>query len=390
MEASLILWTSAQLEAIRQSVNAENFEVVHTDLRDAFHPLQELLEKVHGEVLIVDCSGVQTPQDLLALESFSNDHQDVVIFMLNSAYEVSTLKAAMKVGVREVFASPPNAGDFSASLKRLLLRKKNTPSTDEKHAKVVSFLSCKGGSGATFLATNFAYILAQELGKNTAFIDLDLQCGDAVYYVSQGPGKSSVIDITEQIDRLDATLLSSSMLHITDKFDLLSAPEEPVSSDTINVNQIERLIEVAKKCYDVLVLDLDRIVTPSTLKALNMSDHVFIVMENLLPFVRDAKRVIAKFRAMGYDERKLKLVVNRYERNGTIDIKEIEKAVGIKVSYTISSSFRDVAQAINTGTPLLHVNTENFIVDALRRMAQEFTGTKSVKRSDWFSRLMHS
>ena len=119
-----------------------------------------------------------------------------------------------------------------------------------------------------------------------------------------------------------------------------------------------------------------------------MADEIYIVMENLLPFLRDAKRVIAKCRALGYDDRKLRLIVNRYERSDIIDVAQIEKAVGLKVSQTIASSFKDVAQAINTGVPIAQVNPQNTIVDSLREMANEFEPLKTSKTPNWINRLM--
>ena len=46
-------------------------------------------------------------------------------------------------------------------------RGKNPASND---GKVFAFLSCKGGSGATFLAANFAYVLAYEFSRRVALI----------------------------------------------------------------------------------------------------------------------------------------------------------------------------------------------------------------------------
>ena len=40
-------------------------------------------------------------------------------------------------------------------------------------------MGAKGGAGATMLACNFAVALAQESGKKTLLIDLDLPLGDA-------------------------------------------------------------------------------------------------------------------------------------------------------------------------------------------------------------------
>jgi pilus assembly protein CpaE len=310
--------------------------------------------------------------------------------MLTDTRNAEVMVSAMQAGVREVLMMPPSLDDFAAALRRLSQRKKSPPKELMLRAKRVAFLSCKGGSGATFLATNFAAVLAAKMGRNTIFLDFDLQCGDAVYYVAPGPGKSNITEITRQIERLDSKLLASSVLHVGTNFDLLSAPEESEAGYNMSPLQLEKLVDIASMNYDMVVMDLDRVLSPLTNQALDMADVIYIVMENLLPFLRDAKRMVAKYRTLGYDDQKLRLIVNRYEPNDIIDVAQIENVVGIKVSHTIASSFQDVAQAINTGMPIMQVNPNNVIVDALQFMAQEFETGKPQKRGGWINRFMGS
>ena len=390
MKAFLVSYSAAQLESLRLVVEAEGYELANAIQRVHGDALLPLIDNLNADVLIVDCSTDAQANDLAALERLTATNSNVVVLMLNQTRAAETLLAAMQAGVREVLLSPPNAADLTAALRRFALRKKASPNKDDTHTKTIAFMSCKGGSGATFLATNFADILAKDFGKKTAFLDLDLQCGDAAYYVSSGPNQSDITELTQQIDRLDAKLLTASMLHIGPNFDLLSAPEEPEASYTMSAPQLERLLNLVEANYDMVVLDVDRVLDALTIKALDMSDVIYLVMENLLPFVRDAKRLVAKFRALGYEDNKIRIVVNRYEKNGTIDVAQIEKAVGLKVSHTIRSSFADVAQAINTGVPITEVNASNTIVQVLRDMAHGFDGAHPHRGLSWIDRFMGS
>jgi pilus assembly protein CpaE len=311
----------------------------------------------------------------------------LAVIMLCSSLETSTLVAAMQAGIREVLSTPLVPAELLASLQRMAQRQHATPSVFEKKAKIVSFLSCKGGSGATFLATNFADVLAKDFDQKTIFLDLDLHYGDAAYYVSQGPNQSDITELTRQINRLDAQLLASSVLHIGPKLDLLSAPEDPEASYSISDTELVRLMQVVQANYDMVVLDVERVLGPLTIKALDMSDVIYLVMENLLPFVRDAKRLVTKFKALGYSDSKIRVVVNRYEKNSTIDIAQIEKALGLKVSYTIRSNFADAAQAINTGVPITDINPNSPIVQVLRTMAHTFDDNALVKKPNWFEHI---
>jgi pilus assembly protein CpaE len=294
----------------------------------------------------------------------------------------------MQSGIREVLAYPTDENELREAIKRVEKRISTESKEKQINSKVISFISCKGGSGATFLATNFSYLLAEEFNQNTIFLDLDLQNGDAIYYVSPGTSKSDVIEITKQIDRLDDKLLASSVLHVSKNFDLLPSPEESDSINSMTPEALEKLINTSTKNYDIVVMDLERAMNTVTTQAIQMSNLVYIIMENLLPFIRDAKRLIQKLRDMGYSDQKIRLVVNRYENNGTIDIDQIESAVGIRVSHTIHSSFKEVAEAINTGVPIIKVNSNNTVVKNLRLMALEVTDGEKAKKTSWFNRLL--
>ena len=91
--------------------------------------------------------------------------------------------------------------------------------------QVLAFMSCKGGSGATFLATNLGWQLAES--KSVLLIDLDLQFGGALSYVSDGRPSSTIADVAHDISRLDASFLAASAVKVTPSFSILAAPEDP-------------------------------------------------------------------------------------------------------------------------------------------------------------------
>ena len=374
---------------MKTALASQGIEWAQALRRDQALALADLPKPMHADLWLVDCSGEHQDQDMATLGAWMADQPHLSVIMLSTVLDPHTLVKAMQSGIREVLLTPVVPADLLAALQRFSKRKLALPKSIDKPPKVVSFMSCKGGSGATFLATNFADILAKDFEKKTIFLDLDLHYGDAAYYVSQGPNQSDITELTRQINRLDAQLLASSVLHIGPHFDLLSAPEDPAANDAISGDQLASLMAVVQANYDMVVLDVDRVLDPLAIKALDMSDVIYLVMENLLPFVRDAKRLVAKFKALGFSEKKIRVVVNRYEKNSTIDIAQFEKALGIQVSYTIRSNFADAAQAINTGVPITDVNTNSPIVRVLRDMAQSFDTQPAYKSHSWFDRLVN-
>ena len=214
-------------------------------------------------------------------------------------------------------------------------------------------MSCKGGSGATFLATNLGYALAALENKRVVLIDLNLQFGDASLFVSDSKPLATLADVAQQIHRLDHSLLASSMLNVTPNFALLAAPEDPVHADDVKPEHIDALLTLARQHYDFILLDVGRGLDAVSVRALDQSDMIFPVLQTTLPYVRDGKRLLDVFRSLDYHRDKIFLIVNRHEKSSEIKLRDLETAYGSAVFMTIPNHYEAAAASVNQGVPVL-------------------------------------
>jgi pilus assembly protein CpaE len=387
MTASFVFGVGRQLDDVRQGVEAEGYEIAQTLSRKDGQPLASLLAGVDCDLLIADSTHAAQSEDFAAIGVLIRAHPSVTVIVLSESRDAAVLMAAMHAGVREVLPFSPSATELAAALRRMPRRGLGT-TEDTAGGRVIAFMSCKGGSGATFLATNLGYMLATEHDKQTILIDLDLQYGDATYFMADAPAKSNIADLTRQIGRLDANLLAATLMQVTPTFGLLAAPEEPEEGLSITAAHLERVLDVARQNYDFVILDLDRKLDAVAIKALDKAELIFPVMQHMLPSVRNARRLVRAFRSLNYPPSKLRLIVNRYERRSTIDLPQLEEAVGLKVSYTIPNSYADVVESINTGVPLLKVNANNPVTRGLREIADELAEKPAPGARGWIGRLI--
>jgi pilus assembly protein CpaE len=386
MKAILISRTQRQLEELRHAVEAGPWGVAAAVLRKASQPLLPLLAAQGADLVVVD-GGPSAQEDLEALAPFTAAHPDVAVVVLSGNRDSDTLLAAMHAGVREVLPSPATAAELSAALGRLA-RRQGAPRPAAPPGRVIAFVSCKGGSGATFVATNVAYLLGAEHAKPTALVDLDLQYGDASYFVTDAPGKSSIADLARQSDRLDARLLAACMTHVAPNFDVLAAPDDPEQSLAVTAVQVERILDLVVQKYAFVILDVDRVLDTLSIKALDRAERVYLVMENMVPFVRDARRLLGILRSLGYPDSKLRLVVNRFRKSSGIEIARLEKAVGLPVAHVLQESFDDVSEAVNAGVALTTLHPHNTVARGLRAVADGIAGGHGPVPSGWVSRLV--
>ena len=103
------------------------------------------------DVLIVDQA---TRHGLSAVESLSMVAPEIDILLISDDTSADFLLHSMRAGVREVIPLSASQEVLQAALARVMAKRgKQSPVSE---GKVFAFLSCKGGSGATFVAANFA------------------------------------------------------------------------------------------------------------------------------------------------------------------------------------------------------------------------------------------
>lgn len=385
MRTILISRSAEGLEALQRAVQRDGHDVALAFVREAGKPILPHLHGTDAELLVVE-GACSSPEDMAALERLTVERPALRVLLMCKGREPDALIAAMRCGVHEVLHAPLDAAELSAALHRASRRRAAADPAPPATGRIVAFIACKGGSGATLLATNFAHLVATECGKRVGFIDLDLEYGDSSAFLTDQRPKASVADVAQQVDRLDAKLLATSMLRVVPNLFLLPAPDDPAAGLAVTAQQVERLLEVARASFDVVVLDLGRAFDGVAVKALDRADFIFPVTEDLVPALRDARRLVRTFEALGYPAHKVRLVVNRHDKRSAIPLAEIEKAVGAKVHQAIPNSFAEVAQAINLGVPLATIAPRNPVLAALRELIGHVIEVPADRRG-WLGRL---
>ena len=309
-----------------------------------------------------------TASDLALLEQLSLRHPHAAFILLCPAMPSELLIQAMRIGVRDVLPTPVSPQALMAAVARV----EQKPMRAEKHkGKVLAFIACKGGSGATFLASNLGYALAAEHGKRVALIDLNLQFGDASLFVSDKVPATTLSDVANNISRLDASFLASSLVHVLPNFGVLAAPENPVQGSDVQPGHIDALLGLAATEYDYVILDVGRNLDAVSVKALDHADLIFPVLQETLPFIRDAKRIISTLQSLGYGRDKIHLIVNRYEKGGEIQLGDVERTLDMKVFVTFPNSFEAVSASVNQGVPILKMTKRDPVSKTLLKLGHD-------------------
>ena len=389
MNADLIVSSASLARTVAATLSREGFVVQTQRIRPAAQALASWLPELCSDIVVVDSTSAHEQSDLQALEAMTFARPQLYVILITDNSDKQLLFSAMRAGVREVLTLPLTDSALGDALQRCALHQaklQEQASQGATQAKVVAMLACKGGSGASFLATNLSYLMAAEFSKSCALVDLDLQYGDATFYLGADAAKNHIGDLTHQIERLDAQLLLSCLHPVAPKLALLAAPQDMETALSITASQVEKVLRLARQKHEVLVLDVHRAMDALAIQALDMADVVYLVLDNTMPSVRDAKRQVKLFRSLGYADDKLRVLVNRYDSHGFVDLKSIEEAVGLPVVHTVPQQWTAATESISLGQPLVKTHPQNPVVDALRQVAAHLLQTEAPKTKTWLSR----
>ncbi len=346
--------------------------------------LRAIAEKEHPDVIIVE-GLCHDAGELAPIESVTTSYPQMIIIMLCSQQTSDFLINAMRVGVREVLPSPAGKEALEAAVSRA--ESKLGLRSAQRSGRILAFVSCKGGSGSTFLATNLGHQLGAE-NKKVLLIDLNLQFGEAVLTVHDRKAISNVAEVARNLSRLDASFLTASTVEVTPNFAILAAPEDPAESLQVKPEHLDAILNLAVNQYDFIILDVGKNLDDLTIKALDRAHNIFLVVQTMLPYIRNANRMMSVFRSLGYPQDKVELLVNRFWKNGEIGLEDLRASLGISRMRTVPNGYKEVAKAINEGVPLATVAKSSPVLKAIAELAQSLLPKPDLAQGGLLSRLL--
>lgn len=327
------------------------------------------------DVVIIDLDS--DPEYTLRLvESICSDGATNVIVFSEQADPALMLRC-LRAGAREYLNAPITNAAMTEALVRVWSRRLETPVVVEEEAphevvdgRLFVFMSAKGGSGVTTLATNFAVSLAEQSKKRTLLIDLNLPLGDAALNLGIKSIYSSV-SAFENASRIDPFFLSSLLVQHESGLFVLAAPSEMNRFQPAD-DAVGALLTVALKDFQYVVVDAGLTLDLQRSYRLDESVTIYLVTQLGIPELRNTNRLIKDLPAEGGP--RLEIVVNRFD-SGSQGIEEahVAQALTKPVRWKIPNDYAAVRQMQNTATPLTHGDSE--IAQTIKQMTQAICGT---------------
>jgi pilus assembly protein CpaE len=171
-------------------------------------------------------------------------------------------------------------------------------------------------------------------------------------FLDLGLDRKSIVDLVSA-PSIDADLVKSIVLTHDSGIDLLLAPPTPEAADHVSAAHLHEILQLLAGMYDYVVVDIDKRLEDRNLMVLDVADTIFAVMTADLSCLKNVRLLLETIGHLGYEQNKLKLVLNRSNAYTGISIKSAEGALRRPIEFQVVNEYRGAISALNTGAPFM-------------------------------------
>ena len=268
---------------------------------------------------------------------------DLQIVVLVEEADPNLILQFLRQGAQEFLTRP-----FSQEQLRQVLEKLSrlNPSLGSERGRVTALIPAKGACGATTLASNLAVHHKKISGGRVLLADLDPLTG-TISFLLKLKSTYSFMDALHHAASLDADLWKGLVTQ-SQGVDVLLPPENPVDS-IHGLQSALPVIEFARRLYEHVIIDVGSIYGDWTVSIAKAADEVLIVSTNELPALQATSRGLQYLESAGVQKHKLKLVINRFNKEAGLSKEMIEMALHTDVYHSVPSDYENVQRALLDG-----------------------------------------
>lgn len=299
------------------------------------------------QALLVDFSKSKDPES--DARTIRETAPSTILIGIGALNDVALFRRLLSAGVADYLIKPLQ----NDSLQQAIISAAHFSAGQEKKAGVadlIVIIGARGGVGASTIAVNCAWTLAEESKNSVALVDLDMHFGSSALALDIEPSPG-LREALKNPSRIDSLFVTSALVKATDRLYVLGS-EEPIDEEIMpDPTAISLLLSEMRGRFQYVIVDLPHnllrlydVIFPET-------SRVFIVSDLSLAGIRDTVRLMNRIRTINAKQ-DIRIIANRVPA-ATVGItnKDFERGTGGKIDFIIPDDAK-IAIANNAGKPI--------------------------------------
>jgi pilus assembly protein CpaE len=297
------------------------------------------------------------------------------VVIIGAVNDIRLFRELMARGVSEYIVPPLQPLDLIRTICGLYVN------PDKPFAgRVIGVIGARGGVGASTIAHNLAWSIAERQEVGATLIDLDLSFGTAALDFNQDP-QQSIADVLMAPDRVDDVFLERVTTKHTQRLQMLTAPATLEREFELDSSAFEVVIDRVRRTSPFVVLDLPHIWTSWVKQTLLSADDVIIVAAPDLASLRNSKNILDLLKSLRpYDAPPtVALSMVGVPKKPEIPFKDFAEALGAEPIASFAFDPQLYGMAANNGQMIGEVAPQAKSAITIDALAAGLTGRKVVE-----------
>lgn len=325
-----------------------------------------------------------------ATRAIMSQRPNTGVIMMSVLNEPDVLRRSMLAGAREYLVKPFSLDELLSSVRSVhemveqlprhqvvtetttaAPQQSATASKPAGQARIISFVSSKGGVGRSFLSTNFAVALKELTDKRVAILDANLSFGDVGLMMNVGDAKT-ILDAVQYRGSIDDELVETLLQDHASGVKMVLAPTSPQDAETVTAEIVRDVLAVMTTMFDYIVIDTRAGFDDVSLQVYDLSDLMLLIVTMDMAAIKDARQFLEITDLLEYEKDRVRIVLNRSNNYSGIPAGEIGESLGREIWFEIPDEPGPVLRSINEGVPLVGENSESRVAAEIRRAASNY------------------
>ncbi|SEV89653.1 pilus assembly protein CpaE [Cognatiyoonia koreensis] len=363
------------------SRDVQNFDLLIEDMEAA-------LGETWGDLSFDDALPFLQQPDSRTLEFFAiaMDHEDeanldqiksiisaakakkIKVILITEDVSPSALHQLLREGGDEFVPYPLPEDELANAIERVLTPIEEVPvspdhqnqlkATGDREGVLIAVHGMAGGTGATTLAVNLAWELAnieKDDGPRVCLLDLDFQFGSTATALDL-PRRETVLEMLSDTEAMDNESFMQALLSYEQKLSVLTSPTDMIPLDLVSPEDISRVLETARTNFDYVVIDMPSTMVEWSQTVLEAAHVYFATLELDMRSAQNTLRLKRALQSEDLPFDKLRFVLNRApgftDLNGKSRVKRLAESLGISIEVLLPDGGKVVGQNSDHGVPM--------------------------------------
>ncbi|MCC7292926.1 MAG: AAA family ATPase [Phycisphaerales bacterium] len=339
--------------------------------------LAQIVHQVSAEILLMNLD--PDPRLVLNLAAdLISSHPALSVFATSASTDGQIVIEAMRKGVKEFLPKPLDPQTLWEAIERVAQRR----TEEAPQGKLITILSGCGGQGSTMLATNLAVELADVTQGRVALVDLDYRFGQVATFLDIEP-TYTLADLCNTVEHVEQSVIEKALVKHETGVRVLARPSHLAQAESLTAAHCVGVLSTLVQFNDYVLLDGPTRFDVGAQSVLDLADINLILVQLLVPSVRNTVRILDGMRDAGYNMERLRLICNRVGKESShLSVEDVTSTLNLEALVTLPDDWGTVGGGVNLGVPLKTYSPKSRVRLAIRELAEKLTAPPPARNEE--------